>query len=262
MIDLLMSVVGSAVVPGAGVVESVGGGGGGALLESFFVQRHYSSGGSQGGVEILGTVLIWVLILMSVVCWTVAVRSLRAHTKATISPTEVVHEIEGLVLAGDGAGALRVARGDSSGSDLAASVQAGLERLESGAPEDVALGATEQAAEAKTLARLRSIEVLNVLGGVSPMLGLFGTVYGMILAFTDIVEAGGTPDAVSLAAGIGTALTTTFWGLVVAVPALTAHALLRTRIEARTLESLEIASGIVTRVAHSRDEVARDGADA
>ena len=45
-----------------------------------------------------------------------------------------------------------------------------------------------------------------------PMAGLFGTVYGMILAFQSIVSAGGNADPVLLA-GIGTALVTTFWGI-------------------------------------------------
>lgn len=231
--------------------------GGGSLLQSFFVQRHYASDGASGGVEVLGTILIWVLVLMSIACWTIAIRAMRSHAVASIAPQAFIDEMLGLVRSGDRAYAQAYVREQCASSgcpDIAQSVQAGLARLDSGAPEDVALAATEQAAEARTLARLRSIEPLNVLGGVSPMLGLFGTVYGMILAFNDIVEAGGTPDAVSLAAGIGTALTTTFWGLIVAVPALTTHALLRTRIEARTLDGLEHACSIVTAAAHAKSD--------
>ena len=62
------------------------------------------------------------------------------------------------------------------------------------------------------------------------MAGLFGTVYGMILAFQSIVSAGGNADPVLLAGGIGTALVTTFWGLVVAIPALMGYAVVRNRI--------------------------------
>ena len=65
----------------------------------------------------------------------------------------------------------------------------------------------------------------------------FGTVYGMIIAFGAIVAAGGSADPVALAGGIGTALTTTFWGLVVAIPALAGYAILRNRIDALTIEA-------------------------
>lgn len=100
------------------------------------------------------------------------------------------------------------------------------------------LRALQQAAEEFTARRLRQIELLNVIGNVAPMIGLFGTVYGMILAFRGIVEAGGRPDPVDLAAGIGTALTTTFWGLTVAIPSLSAHALIRNNIDALTSEAV------------------------
>ena len=95
----------------------------------------------------------------------------------------------------------------------------------------------EQASEERTVARLRRIEVLNTIGQVSPMIGLFGTVYGMILAFTAIVASGGAADPVMLAGGIGTALTTTFWGLVVAIPSLAACAMLRGHIDSTTAEA-------------------------
>ena len=97
--------------------------------------------------------------------------------------------------------------------------------------------AMEQAGDEFTAGRLRRIELLNVVGNVAPMIGLFGTVYGMILTFQGIVTAGGRPDPVDLAGGIGTALTTTFWGLVVAIPSLAAYAVIRNNIDTLTSEA-------------------------
>ena len=77
------------------------------------------------------------------------------------------------------------------------------------------------------------------------MLGLFGTVYGMILAFQSIVTSGGNADPVLLAGGIGTALVTTFWGLVVAIPALAGYAVLRGRLDATLAEALSEAETLV-----------------
>ncbi len=103
----------------------------------------------------------------------------------------------------------------------------------------------ELTADELTTVRLRRIEYLNVLGQVSPMIGLFGTVYGMILAFSAIVASGGNADPILLAGGIGTALTTTFWGLLVAIPALAGYAIIRNKIDELTTEATRTAEELV-----------------
>jgi biopolymer transport protein ExbB len=92
--------------------------------------------------------------------------------------------------------------------------------------------AMEEAAEEKSSGMQRKIEWVNLLGNVSPMLGLLGTVWGMILAFMEIVAAKGIPPPDKLAYSIGIALVTTLLGLVVAIPALAVFAILRNRIDA------------------------------
>ena len=77
----------------------------------------------------------------------------------------------------------------------------------------------------------RKIEWLNLIGNVSPMVGLFGTVFGMIKLFNAIVKAGGQPQPAQLANGISVALVTTFWGLFIAIPALAIYGVIRNRIE-------------------------------
>jgi biopolymer transport protein ExbB len=96
--------------------------------------------------------------------------------------------------------------------------------------------AAEAMSDELVVRRLRRIEVLNVFGQVAPMIGLFGTVYGMIVAFFTIAQSGGTADPVALAGGIGTALVTTFWGLLIAIPALSTHAVVRNRIDSAGTE--------------------------
>lgn len=92
--------------------------------------------------------------------------------------------------------------------------------------------AMEESVEEKSSALLRKIEWLNLLGNVSPMLGLLGTVWGMIQAFMAIVAAKGIPSPDKLAFSIGIALVTTLLGLMVAIPSLAAFAVLRNRIDA------------------------------
>ena len=105
--------------------------------------------------------------------------------------------------------------------------------------------AMEEAAEDKTTGMLRKVEWLNLMGNVSPMLGLLGTVWGMIMAFMEIVKAKGIPPADKLAYSIGIALVTTLLGLSVAIPALAALAVLRNRIDALSNEVVLVAEELI-----------------
>jgi biopolymer transport protein ExbB len=95
---------------------------------------------------------------------------------------------------------------------------------------------------------LRRIEWLNLIGNVSPMVGLFGTVYGMIMLFNAIVLAGGQPQPVQLADGISVALVTTFWGLLIAIPALAVHGVFQNRIEALVNDAVMQAESIMPEI--------------
>ena len=84
---------------------------------------------------------------------------------------------------------------------------------------------------------LRRADGFHLIGTVAPMVGLFGTVFGMIKAFTVLGSAGGQPRPDQLASAISVALVTTFWGLLVAIPALFMHGLFRIRIETTLSEA-------------------------
>jgi biopolymer transport protein ExbB/TolQ len=83
----------------------------------------------------------------------------------------------------------------------------------------------------------RSLTILGMLAAISPLLGLLGTVSGMIAMF-QVLSAHGTGNPKLLSGGISEALITTQLGLLVAVPVLFAHALLVRRAE-RTLTRIE-----------------------
>jgi len=95
---------------------------------------------------------------------------------------------------------------------------------------------------------MRRIEWVNLIGNVSPMVGLFGTVIGMIQLFNAMVAAGGQPQPVQLAAGISVALVTTFWGLLIAIPALAVYGIFRNRIETIANEAMTQGEEILAQV--------------
>ena len=93
-------------------------------------------------------------------------------------------------------------------------------------------------ATAEQAARLfRRVEYLSVIGNIAPMVGLLGTVTGMLLAFKQVADTEGNAGAAQLADGIYQALVTTVVGLIIAIPALGAFALFRSRVDQLVAEA-------------------------
>jgi biopolymer transport protein ExbB len=83
----------------------------------------------------------------------------------------------------------------------------------------------------------RKAEYLNILGNLGPLLGLLGTVWGMIEAFGELGAAGGQASAGQLAAGISKALVNTLLGLALAIVGLGFFGLCRNRIDSLTVSA-------------------------
>jgi biopolymer transport protein ExbB len=103
--------------------------------------------------------------------------------------------------------------------------------------------AMEDAAVEQSARLFRRIEYLSVIGTLAPMLGLMGTVWGMIQAFLEF-EQKANPQVSELAPGIYRALITTLLGLGVAVPSLAAFAILRNRVDELSAESTLLAEHV------------------
>lgn len=95
--------------------------------------------------------------------------------------------------------------------------------------------ALETALGEQTAEQFRKIEYLNIIGNLGPLLGLLGTVLGMIDAFAALQAAKGAANPADLAGGISAALTHTFLGLMLAVPCLAAFGVLRTMVDRLTI---------------------------
>ena len=91
--------------------------------------------------------------------------------------------------------------------------------------------AIEDALAEQSARLFRKIEYLSVNGNIAPMVGLLGTVFGMIVAFQSVAATQGTASAPELAEGIYQALVTTVGGLIVAIPSIGAFAIFRNRID-------------------------------
>ena len=89
------------------------------------------------------------------------------------------------------------------------------------------------------------MKIMATIGYITPLLGLLGTVLGMIMVFNEITSKGAMVNASQLSQGIGTALFTTASGLCVAIPCFIAYNYLVSRIESITLDMEKASSEII-----------------
>ena len=111
---------------------------------------------------------------------------------------------------------------------------AGVRKLPAGLVQ--AHRAMELANEDVTMEMEHRTTYLATVGTLGPMIGLVGTVYGMIMSFRVIAQAGSSPQASELAEGISTALFATLEGIAISIPAIYFYALFRNRIARLSLE--------------------------
>ena len=93
----------------------------------------------------------------------------------------------------------------------------------------------------------RGLIVLEIIAGISPLIGLLGTVLGMVTVF-DAITAEGIGDPQVLSDGISKALITTVAGLCVAIPSLAFHSYLSNLVESMAIEMEELATGFSARM--------------
>lgn len=101
----------------------------------------------------------------------------------------------------------------------------------------------------------RYLSPLGTIASITPLIGLLGTVVGMIKVFAVIVAANGVERTADLAGGISQALVTTAAGLTVAIPALMFHRYFQRRVEELTVRMEEQAGQVVEYLAHHHGEL-------
>jgi biopolymer transport protein ExbB len=181
----------------------------------------------------LGGPLVALLLLMSLVALTVVIAKLVQFRALRLGDLGPVHD----ALAAYRRGQVRHALGLLEGrrNPVAQTVLDAI-RAERRAAADRSLLREETARRAGAhVETLRShLRVLEVIATLSPLLGLFGTVLGMIDAFQQMEAAGSQVDPAVLSGGIWEALMTTAVGLAVAIPATAASNWLERRVERAT----------------------------
>ncbi|QDS95236.1 Biopolymer transport protein ExbB [Roseimaritima multifibrata] len=199
------------------------GGGGGAEEPQSALGWVYESLG-------LGYVLIFLALSFTLV--SLLVMNLLASRRDNLVPQELIDGFEEKLNEKDFQSAYDMARTDES--VLGQVLSAGLAKLSRG--YNRALESMQEVGEEESMKLDHRLSYMALIGNLSPMIGLFGTVHGMIRSFQVIALSGATPEPAKLAGGISTALLTTLVGLAIAIPALAAYNILRNRVARLLLE--------------------------
>ena len=182
----------------------------------------------------VGTALIWVCFVMSIGIGALVIQNALINRLSVFMPRDFVENLQRMLDEKNYREAIDLAAAHPS--PIARAMNASLTQASRGyAAMELAV---EETVDAIASRRIRNLIWLEIAGAVGPMIGLFGTVYGMILAFNHLVAAGGTPKANELAGGIATALVCTFWGLVVGIPGVVAASIYRVKVEGAAFETI------------------------
>ena len=176
-----------------------------------------------------GGPVVAVLLLFSVAALAVVLWKLAFWWRTPLSDPAAEAALAALER-GERAAARRALEG--AGTPRARLVAEGLRLAVELGERDLLRQELERRARRRWLAALGQLRILEAVAGAAPLLGLFGTVLGMIEAFAALERAGSAVDPALLAGGIWEALLTTAVGLAVALPASLAHGFLEGRAEA------------------------------
>ena len=173
----------------------------------------------------------------------VLVMNILVARRAQILPPGLIEGFEKHLEAKQYQEAYELARNDDS--FLGKVLSAGLSRLTYG--YQPAVEAMQEVGEEESMRLEHLLSYLALIGTISPMFGLLGTVNGMVQAFDVIAQSTVSPKPNELAQGIATALVTTLVGLWLAIPAIAAFNILRNRVSRLVLEVGTVSEGLMRR---------------
>ena len=193
--------------------------------------------------DALGILYISIFLILSFVLFALIVMNILSSLRNNICPSHLIDGFEANLDEKKYQEAYEMAKADES--FLGNVLSAGLAKLSAG--YEHAIEAMQEVGEQENMKLQHRLSYLALIGTISPMIGLFGTVHGMIKSFHYIAVGGGTPDPNRLAEGISTALLTTLLGLAIAIPAIAVYNILRNHVERLSLEVGITSEGLMGR---------------
>jgi biopolymer transport protein ExbB len=196
-----------------------------------------------------GGIVGYLIIVISILALGLAIDNFASIRRTRIMPEADINQLKKLIDNGELDQVTLL--DDKNGSYLLRVTVAGIKEAHMG--YESMIKTMEDTAEALASSIARRTEHLNVIGSISPMLGLLGTVIGMLQVFNEIAITPGAIEPRQLAEGIFQALVTTCLGLTVAIPALYGYAIFRNRVDELTGEAALAAEQLISSFKPTKD---------
>lgn len=185
-----------------------------------------------------------VLLIISIYFVALVVQLFLELREQVICPPELMEQAEQLLQKRDYNGVYKLAKENTS--ELGQLIASGMAALSGGLTD--ARESIDRLGETITVEMEKRISMLAVIGSLGPMIGLLGTLKGMIASFGTIAMSGTQMKASEVAGGISEALLITFEGVALSVPAIYFFAVFKNRVSTFSLMALNKADDFIRRV--------------
>ena len=172
------------------------------------------------------------IVLLSVVALAVIIENFVSLKRDKLAPPELIDEIQALFDEEQFQEAMELCENEPS--FFTRVTGAGVAKI--GHAFETIEKSIEEMGDEESIRLHQKIGWLSLIANVAPMMGLLGTVGGMVKAFNTIASSAGQASPAELAGGISQALLTTMFGLIVAIPTTAAFAFLRNRLVKTVIE--------------------------
>lgn len=211
----------------------------------FFLARHFCEGGYV-------MILIAFIGLLSIF---LIVERFIALSRLAVNKDNASSNIRGMLLRGDVRQAITFC--DKKPAPLTNTIQAGLVQVLNRRPDEEVQVAMDASVLRETPKLEGWVSFLAVFGNIAVLVGLLGTIIGMIGSFGGLAEADPAEKAEILSRGISEALNCTAFGLFVAIFSIVAFGFFQIRISRATNDMLETSMDVMNLVTANRDKIQR-----
>src|SRR6266404_153114 len=195
-----------------------------------------------------GGIFMWPLLVCSIVALTTIILRTLALREKNVLPLTIESEMERLAPGASPERLYRIVHHDSS--SLARIVRVALANLRW--PRSENIEAVQTRARHEMVRLERGIVVLEVIIGIAPLIGLIGTVSGLVHVFASLGLSAGAADAKQIARGISEALNCTVFGLGIAVPSLVGFVYFSKKVEVLSVEMESLVTDLLSKCYYGR----------
>lgn len=218
------------------------------MLSPLIIAQNPEALQSVTGFFTKGGIFMWPLLLCSIVSVTLIILRSLALREKNVLPLVIESEMERLVPGASPERLARIVHHDAS--SLSRIVRVALQHLRWPRSENVE--AVQTRARHEMVRLERGLVVLEVIVGIAPLIGLIGTVSGLIHVFASLGLSAGAADAKRIALGISEALSCTIFGLGIAVPSLVAFVYFSKKVEVLSVEMESLVTDLLSKLYYGR----------